>query len=374
MDKSPLLSLALLVLLAGHWQSCKKKQEPVPQECPESTYFTKYQYDGYTYWDSPRYTTPDGRWFVIRGNRLIRVTPQNEQFEVYPSKSEDDIIVPSVRIRPDGGIFFLDGYYLHFIDPEGFMTTNSDFYAGTSHPFDDRWSGASFLTPEGYYGFVDRDGTNAFRINIRDQYMQLVDMVTVTNTPDENGDFLGAYVADGKYNTLHTFTFQGTRYVKNYRFYKQGNTVYMQKFDVQVPQETLGKDWLNYTPDGTGHATFDIEDKIDKVTRHYRIDPEGGAQYDILPASPVYIQGPNCYYTWESIEIEGDEFIFKVVKHENGEQAWSRVVPTGHYEMYETHGWANSQGVFMLSTYFPENYSGSGSCRMYFSADGQICD
>lgn len=343
------------------------------QECPDATYFSKYQYDGYTYRTNPRFTTPDGRWFVIRGNRMIRVTPQNEELEVYQTKSEDDIILESVRIRPDGGIFFLDGYYLHFIDPEGFLMTNSDFYAGTTHPFEDRWSGGVFLTPEGHYGILT-PATNTFQISVRDQYMQMSELYTVPGTPDENGDFLGAYVANGKYNTLHTFTFQGTRYVKNYRFSKQGNTIQMQKFDVQIPQETLDKNWLNYKPDGAGNATFDIYDKFTGVTHHYRIDLEGGGPYSILPDTPNYVYGPDCYYTWESKEMEDDQYIFKLEKYENGVQAWSRVVSTGQYELHSTHGWANSQGVFLLSIYFSENYSGSGSVRMYFSADGQICD
>lgn len=359
----------LLLLTCGLMASCTAPGKKAKlAECPSSKHFSVYEPSGYAWVGRPYFSTPDGRWFRIYQNRLMRVTPENEEAEVY--EANYDIIEASLRIMPDGGIFFLDGMKLYYLSPQGVLNSTTDTYAGVFTPIDDTWSGASFVTPQGLYGYITRDG-DGIRANLRSTALTNMNTITLSNVPP--GDCLGAYFDNDRFTVVHSFQFQGTAYVKRYRFFKQGNSIILQTADVQVPEETKGKDWQNFTPEANGMARFDIYEK--DVIHHYRVDLDGGGAYTILDSSPRYIEAPGCYYHAQATGEINAACTLQVAKYNtSGTLLWQADVPTGSYMLYGTYGWANAGGLYLLSEYKPENFSGMGACRMFFSADGALCD
>ncbi|MBL0912750.1 MAG: hypothetical protein IBJ09_10295 [Bacteroidia bacterium] len=358
------------ILFAAGWFACDpKEKDPLPEDCPDSVYFIKYDDYGYSGLPRSHFTTPDGRWFQVYDNKLALVKPGNDLSKEY--EAEHDIIPQSVRVMPDGGIFFLDGFYVYYIGPNGYMNHNTDMYAGVSVPFDDTWYGAAFTTAEGYYGYADRDG-DGFRVNLRTPSLGIVDMINYTSVPQ--GDCLGAYHENGVYTVVRSFQFQGNPYVQRYRFYKQGNTIHTQITDVQIPEETKGKEWHNFKPDGNGFATFDIYEN--DVVHHYRIDIQSGGPYAILPDTPLYIEAPGCTYRFSAQKNNtSGACLLRVMKmNSSGAMLWHREIPTGNYLLFNIYGWAHTEGVYLHASYFPETYSGVGNCRIYISADGAVCD
>ncbi|MGQ3013854.1 MAG: hypothetical protein ACT6QS_09115 [Flavobacteriales bacterium] len=370
MKMSRFSALMLSILFTAGWLACDPKQKDLePEACPDSVHFIKYQADGYAWADRPHFSTPDGRWFRVYKNQLLRVSPQSDEAAVY--EADGDIIVPSLRVLPNGSIFFMDGWTLYHVDAAGNMHKTADTYAGVTVPFSDVWNGTAFVTPEGNYGYADRDG-DGIRVNIRSAAtLAMLQMASLPDVPQ--GDCLGAYFDDNKYTFIHHFTFQGTVHVWRYRFYKQGNTIYRETKEVQIPEETKSRDWQNFRPDGNGYATFDIYEE--DVVHHYRIDVEQEGPYTILPDTPRYIEAPDGYYRFAAEGSPGYPCVLRVSKYSAaGSLIWERKIPTGQYLLHDTYGWANSEGVYLVSGYFPETSSGSGSVRVFISAGGVVCD
>jgi|GEM_PF-1495777 len=373
MKKNAFLITVLLLLVAGNWSACKSKTSEdklEPEDCPSSPHFIRYVADGLLYAGHLHFSTPDGRWFRIFKDQLIRVTPQNEQEEVY--QADGDIIYESLRIAPDGGIFFSGGGKVYYLSPGGILSsmyddTNSGMFSSPQGV----WSGAAFITEDGYYGYADRDGEHV-RVAVLDVTgHSVLHQEWMLYVPQ--GNCLAAYYADDKYTFILQYVSQGTLFVKRYRFYEQaGGGIMLSTADYEVPAEVTDRDWLNYRPEGNGYFTFDIYDE--EVVHHYRINDNNGSCTK-LPDTPRRLEGPDCYYSFVAETTTDQAYVLYVTKHQsNGTLVWEREIPTGGYLLSETYGWANAQGVYLVSGYYPMGSSVKGSCQIYISADGVICD
>lgn len=358
-----LCSIPVFLLVAS---SCGNDNSGVEfTECTGGTFFCKYT--DFVVYPHDYFSLPGYKMLRIYDDMLIEASPHQPDSLIFEAESR--IFPESKQITPDGGMFFMCFSDLYYRDPNGIVTSSDMDALYGGFIYEDNWDGTSYLTPEGNYVYVDRDG-DGYTFTGRTRYFVKIINEHIDNIP--YGDCLAAFNEGDIYTLLIHFTFQGVPYDKLYRWNSSTNTI--QNLNIQIPEETLFTYWRNFKNNGDGTASFEIY--TDETIRSYTLNLSGGPYAFNGERSRKRIEAPDGYYTYETVEYGPNDPIrkFRVNKYSpNDVFLWSSEIRAGWSGLTHTFGWADSTGVFFLS-HCEDPYSNQDRTnQLYISKDGKYC-
>lgn len=359
------MSYGLLIVSLYSCDLSSSDDEARYTACTNGTNYSRYtERKGYP---AEHFSTSHWESFYVWKNQLIRTGPLISN-SVYTT--DWDIYTETIMTTPKGGLYFMDGKSLYYRDIFGQIKA-SDMQDGLYPMVLDYWFGTCFLTDAGHYAYFDRNGSHTLTLRVRNTNLNKLLDVYIPNIPE--GDCLAGYQeGTNTYSVIHHFNFQGTEYVKRYSITPTTGTIYLQTFDLNIPEETKKRQWRNFIVQGN-QASFDIYER--QTIKHYTIDLYGNGTPSVGPETQRYIYGPACYYAYETVSAGEYQKLFRVKKYSwNHQLQWTVDVKAGDIGFWDTYGWADDSGIFLISDYDAPNSNQPESNQLYISADGKLCD